>query len=104
MVSIGWGPKGEKEYEQKAGRKMLVKLTPSSSLKKETRCQFHQHSTYSFYACRSRKHKKLTVSFTRLGSVRIKAVRRTLMKLSPVDHSDFYFYGQQRNLTVISNF
>jgi len=42
--------------------------------------------TLSYYARRSRKSKKtddLTVFFTLLGSVRIKAVRRTLMKLSP---------------------
>jgi len=53
---------------------------------KETMAQFHQHSTYSFYARRSQKHKKidnLTVFLTLLGSVSIKAVRRTLMKLSP---------------------
>ncbi len=40
----------------------------------------------SFYARRSRKRKKtddLTVFFMLLGSVSVKAVRRTLMKLSP---------------------
>ncbi len=40
----------------------------------------------SFYACRSQKCKKtdnLTVFFTLLGSTRVKAVRRTLMKFSP---------------------
>jgi len=42
--------------------------------------------TLSFYARRSRKRKKTynkTVFFTLLGSARVKAVRRTLMKLTP---------------------
>jgi len=51
------------------------------------RCQFHQHFTYSFYACRSQKRKKIQLShkylFTLLGSESVKAERRTLMKLSP---------------------
>ncbi len=48
-------------------------------------CQCHHHFTRSFYACRSQKHKKdwqLNVFFTLLGSASVKAVRRTLMKLS----------------------
>jgi len=53
-----------------------------------TRCQFHQRSMYSLYARRSQKRKKiltndLTVFFPLLGSTSVKAVRRTLMKLSP---------------------
>jgi hypothetical protein len=52
-----------------------------------SRGQFHQHFTYSFYARRSQKQKKIQLShkyiFTLLGSLSIKAVRRTLMKLSP---------------------
>ncbi len=52
------------------------------------RSQFHLRYTYSFYACRSQKRKKivvdnLTVFFTLLGSASVKAVHRTLMKLSP---------------------
>jgi len=53
------------------------------------RCQFHQHFTYSFYTCRSQKHKKIQLShhylftLTLSGSSSIKAVRRTLMKLCP---------------------
>ncbi len=42
--------------------------------------------TLSFYARRSQKHKKtddLTVFFTLLGPASIKAIHRTLMKLSP---------------------
>ncbi len=45
-------------------------------------------SMYSFYACSSQRRKKIddfTVSFTLLGSARVKAVRRTLMKLTPGD-------------------
>jgi len=50
----------------------------------DTRAQFHQHSTYSFYVCRSQKRKtvKLSIFFTLLGSTSAKAVRRTLMKLT----------------------
>jgi len=51
----------------------------------DTWCQFHQHFTQGFYARRSQKGKKIQLShqylFTLLGSARIKAVRRTLMKL-----------------------
>jgi len=50
------------------------------------RCQYHQHFTCSFYACRSQKCKRylgfdwiITLSW----SVRVRAVHRTLMKLSP---------------------
>jgi len=47
------------------------------------RYQFHQHIYTQIYARRSRKRKKtdvLTVFFTLLGSARIKAVGRMLMK------------------------
>jgi len=54
-----------------------------------TRCQFHQSSTHSFCACRFRKGKKTQLShwylFTLSGSASVKAVRRTLMKLT-ADH------------------
>jgi len=54
------------------------------------RCQFHQRFTCSFYACRSRKIDNLTVFFTLLGSVHVKALFRMLMKLSqganPLSH------------------
>jgi len=50
-------------------------------------CPFHQHSTDSFYAGRSQKSKKIQLShqylITLSGSASVKAVRRTLMKLSP---------------------
>ncbi len=53
----------------------------------QTRCQFHQSFTRSFYTCRSQKRKKIQLShqylFTLSGSTSVKAVRRTLMKLSP---------------------
>jgi len=52
-----------------------------------TWCKFHQHFTYSFYTRRSQKRKKIQLShkylYTLLGSMNIKAVRKTLMKLSP---------------------
>jgi hypothetical protein len=50
------------------------------------RWQFHQCITRSFYARRSQKHKNAQLSqqylFTLLGYARVKAVRRTLMKLT----------------------
>jgi len=48
--------------------------------------QFHQHSTSSFCACRSRKHiktVKFSVFFVISWSARAKAAPRTLLKLSP---------------------
>ena len=58
--------------------KIMLVLCPSWS-------QFHQHSTSSFYACKSRKRKKatqLTVFFALLVSARVKAAHRMLMKLT----------------------
>jgi hypothetical protein len=52
-----------------------------------SRCQFHQHSTDSFYAQRSQKRKKMQLShwylFTLSGSASVEALCWTLMKLSP---------------------
>jgi len=49
--------------------------------------QFHQRSTYSFYARRSRMRKKRQSShqyhLALLGPTSVKAARRTLMKLTP---------------------
>ncbi len=53
----------------------------------DTKCQCHRHFTCSVYTRRSQKRKKIQLShqylFTLLGSAGAKAVRRTLMKLSP---------------------
>jgi len=60
--------------------------TDSISQSTTTLSQFHQRFTHSFYARRSQKCKKdwqLDCFFTLLGSARVKAVRRMLMKLSP---------------------
>jgi len=57
----------------------------SRSRSSGTWCQFHQHSMYNFYACRSRKRKKdwqLDCLFTLLGSVRVKSAHGTLVKLT----------------------
>jgi hypothetical protein len=46
----------------------------------------HQHLTSSFYSHISQKRKKIQSSrqfFVLLGSARVKAARRTLMKLTP---------------------
>jgi len=49
--------------------------------------QFHQRSTYSFYARRSRNEQKRQSSqqccLALLGPTGVKAIRRTLMKLTP---------------------
>ncbi len=54
--------------------------------RKSTKCQFYQRFMQS-YAYRSQKRKKIQFShqylFTLLGSVCVKDVRRTLMKLGP---------------------
>ncbi len=51
------------------------------------RAQFHLRSTYSFYACRSRKRKKIPMTwlyfFTLSGATGVKAIQRTLMKSTP---------------------
>jgi len=51
------------------------------------RCQFHQRFTYSFYARRSQKCQMTLLIwlpfFAHSGSTYVKAVCRTLMKLSP---------------------
>jgi len=52
-----------------------------------TRAQFHQRSMYSFYARRSQMRKNRQSSWqcclTLLGPTSVKAVHKTLMKLSP---------------------
>jgi len=51
-----------------------------------TKCQFHQRSTYSFYVRGAQKCKRdseVVNLFTLLGTTHVKAVIRTLMKLSP---------------------
>jgi len=61
------------------------KITKPSS-KHETRGQFHQHFTCSFYECRSQKRKKpdcLTVFFALLGSSGVKAAHKMLVKWTP---------------------
>jgi len=62
----------------------------SLTLKAQTltiRCQFHQRSTCSFYARRSQKCQMILLTwlsfFAHSGSTCVRAVRRTLMKLSP---------------------
>ncbi len=64
------------------------------SVKLTTGVNFTNTFTLSFYARRSRKRKNtdnLTVFFTHLGSSRVKAVCRKLMKLTPsVNSSTFY--------------
>jgi len=49
--------------------------------------QYNQHYTSSFYACRSRKCKKTLMTwmsfFAHLGSLRVKAAHKLLMKLTP---------------------
>ncbi len=60
----------------------------------ETWAQFHQRSTYSFYTRRSQKRKKYSHQylFTLSGSESVKAVHRTLMKLTPACILFFYAF------------
>ncbi len=49
------------------------------------RAQFYQRFTYSFYVCRSQKRNKdsqVLIFFTPLGSTSVKAVHKTLVKLT----------------------
>jgi len=67
----------------------IAKLAPGLNDRPAIYGQFHQRYTSSFYACRSRKHEKtdkLSVFFELLGSARVKAAGRTLMKLTPGVH------------------
>jgi len=60
--------------------------TAMTANKNLTRCQFHQCFTISFFAYRSRKHKKdwqLLWFFALLGSAQVKAAHRSLMKSTP---------------------
>jgi len=60
-------------------------------------CQFYQRFTYNFYTHRSQKLKKIQWSHKYLlmlsGSASVKAVRRTLMKLSPALFSRNEFWS-----------
>jgi len=77
--------------------KILVKLTRNFYICREIgrywwmkqivrRAQFHQRFTYSFYARRSRKRKKMLMTwlyfFTLSGSTSVKASHKTLVKLT----------------------
>ncbi len=68
------------------------------------RCQFHQRFTCSFY--RSQKHKNIQLShqylFTILGSAGVKALHRTLMKLTPCyfNHVELVFSSINADLYV----
>jgi len=72
------------EFPQKmfTERAMIFKLK-----KNEIRAQFHQCSTYSFYARRSQKRKKIPMAYLYfimlLESMSLKVVRKMLMKLTP---------------------
>ncbi len=72
---------GEVDGQQEVGRESDENIAEDDP----ARCQFHQRSTYSFYACRSQKRKKILMtelySITLLGSTSVKVVRKTLMKL-----------------------
>ena len=61
-------------------------MEQSESKTTERGGQFHQHSTSSFYACRSQKRKKdrqLKLLFALLGSARVKAARKHVGEIDP---------------------
>jgi len=68
-------------------RSAEIKIRQLVLLKIFIRCQFHQHFKCSFYARRSQKRQMTLLTwlsfFAHLGSTCVKAVHRTLMKLSP---------------------
>jgi len=96
---------------------LTISFTPNTGggLTTETRCLFHQHFSRSFYACRSRKCKKIQLShqclLTPSGSARVKVVRRMLMKLNRgrrcswkvIWISQTYFHANSNALQWCSN-
>jgi len=79
----------------------LLGIRPETS-RSTSRGRFHQCSSYSFYARRSKKQRKIQLShqylFTPSGSMSVKAVRKTLMKLTPSQQ-----LGQQPQKYVLLN-
>ncbi len=80
-VCVWWK---QNKNDENGSRGPHLQLETSLKSYQEFRCQFHQHSTYSFCACRSRRRKKILMTnfFTLSGSMSVKVVHRTLMKLN----------------------
>jgi len=105
-LRVAFGHKDPKSVNIQSSRQNLFTILGSNVHKSfkysvdeiDTCSQFHQHSTYSFYTCRSQKRKKTQLShqylFTLAGSTSKKAVRRTLMKLTPGRHCSRQFCDQ----------
>jgi hypothetical protein len=78
--------KRRRRRRRRRRRKPIGKMSSRPDLQ-SSRCHFHQRFTYSVFAHGSWKCAKIQLShqylFTLSGSVRVKAVHRTLMKLSP---------------------
>ncbi len=77
-------------FTGKVGRSVVgetdyTKLLAPNSLLQTPYARFHQHSTSSFSRTDPKSTKKTVVSlfFALLGSARVKAASRTLMKLTP---------------------
>jgi hypothetical protein len=75
-------------YVVKAAKTMFVRKICMFNIDEiDTWAQFHQRSTYSFYACRSRMRKKRQSSqqchLAVLGPTSVKAARKMLVKLTP---------------------
>ncbi len=73
----------------------INKISEILSRAREIRCQFHQHFKHNFYARRSQKCQMTLLTWLSFlciqGSTCVKAVRRTLMKLSPCVNQGFMF-------------
>jgi len=75
--------------------------------KTATRAQFHQRSTYSFYACRSQKRKKILTTWltlTLLGTTCVKSARKYVGEIDPwcwlFSLSFFYLLGHACNAII----
>ncbi len=106
MTSWNQGGRGQGLVDKSTKAKMEVNLKFSTV----TWGQFHQFSTYSFYACRSQKHKmnwRLDRVLMLSGSMSAKAVHRTLMKSDPgvnfinILPEPFLFESALRSFSII---
>jgi len=95
-------PVAVQEVDLFAGANHGMKLIILGKVK-EIWTQFHQHSTYSFYARRSQKRKKILMTwlyflcFWDLWGMSVKAVHKMLIKLTPgVNFINVLYTGRSR--------
>ncbi len=86
---------------EKCVQKMLMKLTPGEI---DTRCQFHQRSTSSFFEIRSQKCKKDWEHDCLLGAFRICSLKSCSLKVDEIDprlHFDTIIINSNYQVSII---